>query len=78
MRVLPKKSLSSEKTRSAAAEFGVKEKTIRAAAAQAGNYDAKCPYYRYRYSSRVTVRNNNLDSLDPKPKLFGGIWIDLE
>ena len=37
MRVSPKKSLSNEKTRSAAAEFGVKEKTIRAAAAQVGN-----------------------------------------
>ena len=37
MLVSPKKSFSNEKTRSAAAEFGVKEKTICAAAAHVGN-----------------------------------------
>ena len=64
MRVSPKKSLSSEKTRSAAAEFGVKEKTIRIP-------------LRIKFGHRIWIPNLNYLEVfgsiwfSPKPKVFG-------
>ena len=79
MRVSPKKSLSSEKTRSAAAEFGVKEKTIRAAAAQVGNLLQNLPVCVFQsYMTWVHVVYLRFGPLwSPNLNYLEGIWIDL-